>query len=347
MRDDAIALLTNVETATLGHLSGDGFMAPWMQQLHEGPRVCGPALTVSTDADDGSAIVRAIAAAKPGDILVIERRDDDRHACWGAVLTAAAQGAGIAGVVIDGFVTDAGAIRAAGLPVWCKGRSPLTTKAGRRGGSFNEDIRCAGVTVRAGDLILADENGVCVLDPEQALRLAGRALQMQAGEPELIASLAAGKAVDQVLAPPAGTQATDGLASMGPGRVDGAIEVPVISDGLRRLGSPVSAVVRAGNLLFTCGMPPLDPQSGDIVEGDIGLQTDTALDALDHTLRHAGASLRHIVKVNVFITDAGLVPRFNETYRKRILPPFPARTTAIVCPWPSAFDIEIECVALT
>ena len=67
---------------------------------------------------------------------------------------------------------------------------------------------------------------------------------------------------------------------------------------------------------------------------------------VENALRHAGASLRHIVKVNVFITDAGLVPRFNEAYRKRILPPFPARTTAIVRPWPSAFDIEIECVAL-
>ena len=131
--NDVIALLKGVETATLGHLLDDGFMSPAIQQLYECPPVCGPALTVSTLPDDGAALLQAIAAAKPGDILVVERDGDDRHACWGAVLTAAAQGAGIAGVVIDGFVTDAGAIRAAGLPVWCKGRSPLTTKPGGTG----------------------------------------------------------------------------------------------------------------------------------------------------------------------------------------------------------------------
>jgi regulator of RNase E activity RraA len=201
--DDAIALLRAVETATLGHILSEGFMAPAVQLLHDaGQRICGRALTVATAGDDGSAIARAIAVARPGDILVIARDGDDRHACWGAVLTAAAQGAGIAGVVVDGLITDAGAIRASGLPVWCRGRSPLTTKPGRSGGSVNATIRCAGAVVRAGDLILADENGVCVLAPEDAPRLAREALRMQAAEPDMIARLAAGEPVKQVLGLP-------------------------------------------------------------------------------------------------------------------------------------------------
>ena len=48
------------------------------------------------------------------------------------------------------------------------------------------------------------------------------------------------------------------------------IEVPVISEAIRRLGAPTSALVRAGDLLFTCGMPPIDTVTGDIVSGDIG-----------------------------------------------------------------------------
>ena len=209
-------------------------MSPAIQQLYECPPVCGPALTVSTLPDDGAALLQAIAAANPGDILVVERDGDDRHACWGAVLTAAAQGAGIAGVVIDGFVTDAGAIRAAGLPVWCKGRSPLTTKPGGRGGSVNTDIRCGGATVRAGDLVLADENGVCILDPQQAFRLANEALQMQASEPALISRLSGGEAIDQVF----GTPKLGGNGTM--------------SNPPRQPHSPVTASSRCRSYLMPC-----------------------------------------------------------------------------------------------
>ena len=346
--NEVIALLKGVETATLGHLLDEGFMSPAIQQLYECPPVCGPALTVSTLPDDGAALLQAIAAANPGDILVVERDGDDRHACWGAVLTAAAQGAGIAGVVIDGFVTDAGAIRAAGLPVWCKGRSPLTTKPGGRGGSVNTDIRCGGATVRAGDLVLADENGVCILDPQQAFRLANEALQMQASEPALISRLSGGEAIDQVFGTPklGGKRDDVKSASTASFSGDGVIEVPVISDALRQLGAPVSALARIGGLLLTCGMPPLDIETGSVVEGDIETQTHAVLDALEHTLRHVGSSLDDVVKANVFLTDAASTPAFNAAYRRHFRTHFPVRTTVAVSPWKAAFNIEIECIAI-
>ena len=110
-------------------------------------------------------------------------------------MTAAALARGIAGVVIDGFVTDIGAIRAAGLPVWCRGRSPLTTKL-RGGGEVGVDIRCGGASVRPGDIILADESGVCVLDPREAAAVARRALDIQAAEVGILARLAAGETLD-------------------------------------------------------------------------------------------------------------------------------------------------------
>jgi 4-hydroxy-4-methyl-2-oxoglutarate aldolase len=192
------ALFREIETATLGHILTEGFMVPAIQCVIEGPRVCGPAFTVSVPPDDGAVLSCALAQAKPGDVLVIDRQGDDRHACWGAVMTAAAQAAGIVGVVIDGFVTDVAAIRESGLPVWCRGRSPLTTKLIGKGGTIGETVRCGGVQVRPGDLVLADENGVCVIDPAAAEALARTCTAMQAAEPGIIERVRKGEHIDEI-----------------------------------------------------------------------------------------------------------------------------------------------------
>lgn len=124
------------------------------------------------------------------------------------------------------------------------------------------------------------------------------------------------------------------------------IEVPVISEAIRRLGAPTSALVRAGELLFTCGMPPVDCLTGEIVTGDIEVQTRACLDALDVLLRYAGSSLDKVVKATVFVTDPALMGAVNAVYRERFGEGFPARTSAAIKPWPLPFDIEIECVAI-
>lgn len=123
------------------------------------------------------------------------------------------------------------------------------------------------------------------------------------------------------------------------------IEVPVISEAIRRLGAPTSALARAGDLLFTCGMPPIDVATGEIVGGDIETQTRAAMEALAVTLRHGGASLDAIVKATIFVTDPALMAGVNAVYRTYFSDGFPARTSAAIRPWPLPFDIEIECVA--
>jgi regulator of RNase E activity RraA len=115
-------------------------------------------------------------------------------------MTAAARAVGLAGVVIDGHVTDLSAIRASGLPVWCRGRSPLTTKP-RGGGAVAVAIRCGGAAVRPGDLVLADENGVYVVPPDEALAVATEALAIQAAEPGIIARIEAGEPLASIYAP--------------------------------------------------------------------------------------------------------------------------------------------------
>lgn len=123
------------------------------------------------------------------------------------------------------------------------------------------------------------------------------------------------------------------------------IEVPVISEAIRRLGAPTSALARVGDLLFTCGMPPIDVTTGEIVSGDIETQTRAAMEALAVMLRHGGSSLDAVVKATIFVTDPALMAGVNAVYRGYFSDGFPARTSAAIRPWPLPFDIEIECIA--
>ncbi len=195
MSSELLNMLLQVETATLGHVISEGFMTPAMQCATSEQRCCGPALTISLPEEDGYSLPLALQQASPGDVLVIERLNDARHACWGAVMTEAALKAGISAVVLDGYITDIGAIRAAGLPVWCKGRSPLTTKSGKTGGSVNRAVTCDGVRVTPGDIVLADENGVMILPAWQAETLARQALAIQALEPLIIERIRNGESL--------------------------------------------------------------------------------------------------------------------------------------------------------
>lgn len=192
--------LSQVETATLGHFLPDGFMAPSIQSLIPEARICGPALTVRMPGADGSALIEALSAANPGDVIVIDRCGDLRHACFGSITATAAQQRGVAGVVIDGFVTDQAALLALGLPIWCRGRSPITTRNHDISGDVGGLISCGGVMVSRGDIVLADENGVVVLDPATAAVHAETALKMQQAEIDILRRLRAGETLKQITA---------------------------------------------------------------------------------------------------------------------------------------------------
>lgn len=189
---------SDIETATLGHFLSEGFMAPALQALVPEHRIFGPALTVRMPGDDGAILVEALSIAKPGQIIVIDRCGDLRHACWGAVTTAAAIARGVAGVVIDGFVTDRSAILANDFPVWCRGRSPITTKPRGLAGDLNVAINCGGTAVKPGDMVLADESGVVVMDSAQAATFCARARKMQQDEIRILERLSAGETLAEI-----------------------------------------------------------------------------------------------------------------------------------------------------
>lgn len=129
---------------------------------------------------------------RPGDLLVIDRVGDHKQACWGGFMAAVARIRGLAGVVIDGAVTDPVAIRAVGVPTWARQISAVTTKLLNLGGGFNVPVAIGGVAVCPGDAVLADDCGIVVIPPARLEGLIARALADQAEEGDWVARLEQG-----------------------------------------------------------------------------------------------------------------------------------------------------------
>ncbi|MFJ7629731.1 RraA family protein [Streptomyces sp. NPDC097595] len=124
------------------------------------PRVAGPAFTVRCPAGDNLMLHAAIHRAAPGSVIVIEAGDAD-FALAGGNVCAVAQRRGIAGFVTNGVIRDLAEVRDMGFPVFAAGVVPFpgTKKAVT---PLNEDVRCGGVVVGAGDVVVADEEGIVV-----------------------------------------------------------------------------------------------------------------------------------------------------------------------------------------
>ena len=171
--------LSRVETATIGHSRHWGFMDRRIQPLLRNKRVAGAAVTLAIPGQDSTLLHHALGLLRPGDILVVDRLGDDKHACWGGGVTVAAKAAGAIGGIVDGPCTDLTEIEDSDFPMWCRGMSPITTRLYNLGGTLNLPISCGSVTVKAGDVILADESGVLVLPPGEVAAIADAALARQ------------------------------------------------------------------------------------------------------------------------------------------------------------------------
>ena len=162
---DLIEMFKEVEPATLGHMLHDGFMDHTLRCLVKGAKVVGTCSHCENSRSRFDRVHKAMEIAQKGDVVVVDRCGDMRHACWGGVVTLAASLRGIAGGIVDGLATDGEEIEKVGFPLYCKGITALTTKLLGYGGEINTVIQCGGVVVKPGDLIVADSNGILVLDP--------------------------------------------------------------------------------------------------------------------------------------------------------------------------------------
>ncbi|GAA4587367.1 regulator of RNase E activity RraA [Actinoplanes octamycinicus] len=139
------------------------------------PRVAGPAFTVRCVPGDNLMLHAAIYRAQPGSVIVVESGDLD-YALAGGNVCAVAHRRGVAAFVLDGLIRDLGEVREDGFPVFARGVIPIPgTKA--KLGSIGEPVTCGGVTVRPGDIVVADEEGVVVVpgDRQESVLAAAQA----------------------------------------------------------------------------------------------------------------------------------------------------------------------------
>jgi len=194
-----LTLLRQAEPATIGHFHAHGFLHGGIRAMAAVTRSVGTAVTVRCEGMDGSILHHALGQLRAGDFLFVDRAGDELVACIGGASALAAQLRGSAGIVVDGCVTDIDELRALGLPVWARGLSARTTRAGGQAGSFCQPVDCGGVRVHPGDAVLADENGVLVMAPDTAWALAERAIALQRAELHTLARLRAGDTYPQIL----------------------------------------------------------------------------------------------------------------------------------------------------
>jgi 4-hydroxy-4-methyl-2-oxoglutarate aldolase len=130
------------------------------------PRIAGPAFTIRTGKHDNLMFHASIYLAQPGDVIVVEAGDDEMAVAGGNVC-AIAQRRGVAALVVDGVIRDVVESREKRFPVFARGISPIPAKRVGDGG-MNVQIRCGGVVVNPGDVVVADEEGIVVIPRARA-----------------------------------------------------------------------------------------------------------------------------------------------------------------------------------
>jgi regulator of RNase E activity RraA len=128
--------------------------------------------------------------AEPGDVLVI--KGIEGVSSMGGISAAIGRRQGEVGAIVDGAVRDANSSRSIGYPIWCRGVSPITGKWRIETVAINKPVSVCGVTVFPGDLVLADETGVCFVRPEAAPAVLARAQAIAEDERARLADINSG-----------------------------------------------------------------------------------------------------------------------------------------------------------
>ena len=168
-----------------------GAMHGRIKPVKSSMRFAGPALTVEVRAGDNLMIHAAMALAKPGDVLVIDGQADQNCALMGSIMINACKKLGLAAVVIDAAVRDSLELDELDFPVFAVGTNPNgPTKmvAGRIG----HPVSCGDVTVRAGDFVCGDADGVTVVEREKIEGLLPLAVKKVEDEAKRIAQIKLG-----------------------------------------------------------------------------------------------------------------------------------------------------------
>lgn len=180
---ELIGRFEGIAAATVHEAYGrQGAMAARIKPIYSGMRLCGTALTVKAHPGDNLMLHKAIDICQPGEVIVVDH-DGYEGGAWGENMTMSAMAKGCAGLVTNGCVRDTLNIKALGFSVFSIGVSMKGTSKETLG-LINHPISCGGVVVYPGDLVVGDDDGVCVVKREKAVEVLELAQAREAMEAE-------------------------------------------------------------------------------------------------------------------------------------------------------------------
>ena len=168
-----------------------GLLKPYLRPVWAGGEAAGTAVTVLAHPGDNWMIHVAVEQCRPGDVLVVGCSSDNTDGMFGDLLATSLKARGVMGLVIDAGCRDVKSLREMGFPVWSKAISAKGTVKATLG-AVNIPVVCAGINVRPGDVVIADDDGVVVVQSKDAAEVAVKGEKRRADEEGKRKQLASG-----------------------------------------------------------------------------------------------------------------------------------------------------------